>query len=105
MSPLDFVVEIILPYGAFLCLVGTDLHFDVLLASFGSLLAMYEHSGYCFTTIKAFDSRPHISHHMGRPNGSFSEGVGSPGYMDDIFGTRLEAIAIDAVVRRQVNPE
>ena len=90
MSPLDFFVEIILPYGVFLCLIRTDLRFDVLLASLGSLLAMYEHSGYCFTTVRAFDSRMHISHHVGRLNGSFSEGVGSPGYMDLLFGTHLK---------------
>jgi hypothetical protein len=59
-------------------------------------LAMYEHSGYCFWTIKvrivmvknnffenvltpskqkALDSRMHISHHQGRLNGSLSEGI------------------------------
>ena len=26
----------------------------------------------------------HLSHHCGRLNGSFSEGVGSPGYMDKV---------------------
>lgn len=52
MSPLDFVAEIVLPYGAFLCLIQSDVRFDVLLASAGSLLAMYEHSGYCFTFFK-----------------------------------------------------
>ncbi len=32
----------------------------------------------------------HMSHHVGRLNGSFSEGVGSPGYMDELFGTKLQ---------------
>jgi sterol desaturase/sphingolipid hydroxylase (fatty acid hydroxylase superfamily) len=103
MSPLDFVVEILLPYGAFLCLVATDLRFDVALAAGGSLLAMYEHSGYCFTTaLAALDSRPHLSHHVGRLNGSFSEGVGSPGYMDRLFGTQLrDATRVPAVAMAQ----
>ena len=34
--------------------------------------------------VEAFDSRMHLSHHCGRLNGSFSEGVGSPGYMDKV---------------------
>lgn len=90
MTPIDFFVEIILPYSVFLALVGTDTRFDVALASIGSLFAMYEHSGYCFTKMHAFDSRMHMSHHSGRLNGSFAEGVGSPGYCDMLFGTQLK---------------
>lgn len=93
MHPIDFIGEIILPYGVFLCLVTTDWRFDCLLACLGSLFAMYEHSGYCFTTIHAFDSRMHLSHHAGRLNGSFAEGVGSPGIFDLAFGTELKADA------------
>jgi len=89
MSPIDFVVEIVLPYGCFLALVRTHVVFDVLLASIGSLFAMYEHSGYCFSTLHAIDSRMHLSHHSGRYVGSLSEGVGSPGFMDLIFSTNL----------------
>lgn len=90
MSPIDFVVEIILPYGCFLALVETCLVFDTALAVVGSLFAMYEHSGYCFSSWKAVDSRMHLSHHSGRYLGSLSEGVGSPGFMDRIFGTQYE---------------
>ena len=69
MTPLDFFVEIILPYGVFLTVVQTAVEFDLVLgkndpkntllsvsnlffpstAIVGSLFAMYEHSGYCFT--------------------------------------------------------
>ena len=49
MTPLDFFVEIILPYGVFLTVVETAVEFDIILAIVGSLFAMYEHSGYCFT--------------------------------------------------------
>jgi hypothetical protein len=90
MSPIDFVVEIIMPYGCFLALVETHILFDTALAVVGSLFAMYEHSGYCFTYWKAFDSRMHLSHHDGRCGGSLSEGIGSPGFMDQIFGTQLD---------------
>jgi sterol desaturase/sphingolipid hydroxylase (fatty acid hydroxylase superfamily) len=89
-SPLDFIIEIILPYGCFLSLVQTHVLFDVILGSIGSLLAMYEHSGYCFTYIHLLDSRMHLSHHAGRFIGSLSEGCGSPGFMDDVFGTKLK---------------
>jgi len=90
MSPVDFVVEIILPYGCFLALIRTHVVFDVTLASIGSIFAMYEHSGYCFTFLHVMDSRMHLSHHAGRYIGSLSEGVGSPGFMDYLFGTQLD---------------
>lgn len=90
MAPVDFFVQIVAPYGAFLMLCMTDYRFDILLASIGSVAAMYEHSGYCFTRRwHALDTTMHFSHHLGRVSGSLSEGVLSPGYCDMIFGTKL----------------
>jgi sterol desaturase/sphingolipid hydroxylase (fatty acid hydroxylase superfamily) len=42
MSPIDFILEIIAPYGTFLLIVQTDTRFNILLASVGSVAAMYE---------------------------------------------------------------
>lgn len=89
MAPIDFFIQIVAPYGAFLILFKTDWRFDILLASIGSVAAMYEHSGYCFTKWKTLDTTMHFSHHLGRVHGSLSEGVLSPGYCDMIFGTKL----------------
>lgn len=77
-------------YASIRFFLFSELSIVFLLKKKGSLFAMYEHSGYFFTSIKAFDSRMHLSHHFGRLNGSFSEGVGSPGYMDKIFNTDLK---------------
>ncbi len=87
MSPIDFVFEIILPYMIFIVIFPTNFYFNCLVASIGSVAAMYEHSGYCFTTWRPLDTRPHISHHQRRANGSFSEGVFSPGWCDFIAGS------------------
>lgn len=87
MSSVDFFLEIILPYMIFIIIFPTNFYFNCLVASIGSFAAMYEHSGYCFTTWKPLDTRPHISHHGHRSKASFSEGVLSPGWCDFIAGT------------------
>ena len=91
MSPSDFFIEIVAPYMTFILIFPTNFYFNCLLASIGSVAAMYEHSGYCFTTWSPLDTRPHISHHGKRINASFSEGVLSPGWCDKLSGSSFTA--------------
>jgi sterol desaturase/sphingolipid hydroxylase (fatty acid hydroxylase superfamily) len=107
MSFADFFLEIVLPYLVPLVLVfaGADITFHLAIASLGAIGGLYEHSGYDFAVrlpnSAGFWSRPlavlenlitskaHAEHHR-RSNVSFSDGFGSPGICDTIFGTRWD---------------
>ncbi|CAG9998264.1 unnamed protein product [Clonostachys byssicola] len=121
MSAPDFFLEIVLPYLIPLALVGgggSGTAFHSLVAGLGAIGGLYEHSGYdlsvnlrgsgkadrdgseqgLLSTIasKFLDNRSHAQHHV-RGNVSFSDGFGSPGISDTIFGTRW-----DLAVKRRV---
>ncbi len=122
MSPVDFLLEIVLPYLVPLVLVsaGADIAFHCVVAGLGAIGGLYEHSGYDFAARlprrAGFWSRPlavldtsitskaHAEHHR-RSNVSFSDGFGSPGICDTIFKTRWD-LARDPIAesRGQVLP-
>jgi Sterol desaturase len=119
MSSADFLLEIVLPYLIPLALVGggaMDHRFHFLVAGAGAIGGVYEHSGYdlavwfrsaasssklsssLVTQISQsllqvvgtlVDNRAHGEHHS-RGNVSFSDGFGSPGLCDTLFGTRWD---------------
>jgi sterol desaturase/sphingolipid hydroxylase (fatty acid hydroxylase superfamily) len=109
MSPIDFFLEIVLPYLIPLTLVaaGADVGFHLLVASLGAVGGLYEHSGYDFAATApkarapglrgkvasfltaAISSKAHGEHHR-RSNVSFSDGFGSPGICDTVFATRWD---------------
>lgn len=113
MSGADFFLEIVLPYLIPLMLVGgggADVRFHLLIASLGAIGGVYEHSGYDLAVLvqgaspsptpslfaRIFDglvnNRAHGAHHS-RSNVSFSDGFGSPGICDTLFGTRWDIVA------------
>ena len=114
MTPADFFLEIVCPYVLPLVLIGgggSDVLFQVLVPSLGAIGGLYEHSGYDFSiawgtraAVRAslglrliawlpaalVSSHAHGEHHrLGTV--SFSDGFGSPGLCDAIFGTRWDA--------------
>jgi hypothetical protein len=120
MSSSDFLLEIVLPYLVPLVLVGgggTDIRFHFLVAGFGAMGGVYEHSGYDLavpwrSSIRAskesasalgpyfslavlklwtaiFDNRAHGEHHA-HANVSFADGFGSPGLCDTLLKTRWD---------------
>jgi sterol desaturase/sphingolipid hydroxylase (fatty acid hydroxylase superfamily) len=110
MSSADFFLEIVLPYLVPLVLVGgggRDIVFQFVVAGLGAFGGLYEHSGYDFavplratrfykalprlgTIIEGLvTSHAHGEHHR-RFNVSFSDGFGSPGICDSLFGTRWD---------------
>lgn len=109
MGAPDFFLEIVLPYLLPLTLVaaGADVSFHLLVASLGAIGGLYEHSGYDFSARlpqaaglkgRVYDllrglssSRAHAEHHR-RGNVSFSDGFGSPGICDSMFGTRWDLV-------------
>lgn len=116
MAPPDFFLEIVLPYLLPLALVGgggRDVLFHALIAGTGAIGGLYEHSGYDFSLLAGkpanpgfvarwpgvarllrdfLDNRAHSEHHV-RANVSFSDGFGSPGICDTLFGTRWDLVA------------
>ncbi|VUC26082.1 unnamed protein product [Clonostachys rosea] len=117
MSAPDFFLEIVLPYLIPLAAVrggGSGVVFHSLVAGLGAIGGLYEHSGYdlsvslrtsgegdrdgfmksLLSTIlsKLLDNRSHTQHHI-RGNVSFSDGFGSPGISDTVFGTRWDLAA------------
>jgi len=113
MSVGDFVLNIVLPYLLPLILIGggADILFQVLVLSLGMVGGLYEHSGYDFsiaaTTPAAglsarvgrllrglpaamVSSHAHAEHHR-LGSVSFSDGFGSPGLCDAVFGTGWNA--------------
>jgi len=112
MGTIDFFLEIVLPYLIPLVLIGgggADVFFHPLVASAGAAGGLYEHSGYDFAVpfrkTRFFASHPklgalidgmitshaHGEHHR-RNVVSFSDGFGSPGLCDTLFGTRWDRI-------------
>ncbi len=110
MSAADFFLEIVLPYLVPLVLIGgggSDVFFHCFVAGAGAFGGLYEHSGYDFAVpfqrTRFFTQWPRLggviatlitSHahgeHHGRGNVSFSDGFGSPGLCDTLFGTRWD---------------
>ena len=112
MSGADFFLEIVLPYLLPLVLIGgggSDIVFHTMIAGLGAIGGVYEHSGYDFAVLlpKAaiakrmpkfikvlagqISSHAHGEHHS-RGNVSFSDGFGSPGVCDKVFGTSWDQV-------------
>ncbi len=112
MSGPDFFLEIALPYLIPLVVIGgggSDILFQLLVAGLGAFGGLYEHSGYDFAVpfrqtafFKAvpavgkvieglITSHAHGEHHR-RFSVSYSDGFGSPGICDTIFGTRWDKV-------------
>jgi sterol desaturase/sphingolipid hydroxylase (fatty acid hydroxylase superfamily) len=113
MGTADFFLEIVLPYLLPLILIGgggADAIFHPFVAAVGAVGGLYEHSGYDFAVpfrkTRFFEQSPrfggwiaailtshaHGEHHR-RNNVSFSDGFGSPGICDTLFGTRWDKAA------------
>ena len=112
MSVPDFFLEIVLPYLLPLALIGgggSDILFHSMIAGLGAVGGVYEHSGYDFAALlpreriaartprlikmvgALITSHSHGEHHA-RGNVSFSDGFGSPGVCDSVFGTRWDQV-------------
>jgi sterol desaturase/sphingolipid hydroxylase (fatty acid hydroxylase superfamily) len=98
MSPIDFVLEILIPYLLPLCCAtpwvrGFDMNAAAL--ALGSLGGLYEHSGYnLLPGVYMADTFYHISHHRTSFAGngvSYADGVGSFGVLDTACGTQAVA--------------
>lgn len=92
MSPLDFCVEIIVPFSTwFLIYPGEDWRIASFLVVVGGFSASLEHSGYNFFGKKyQLDTEKHYLHHNGKPNMFFSDGCLSYGIMDKFTGTVMK---------------
>jgi sterol desaturase/sphingolipid hydroxylase (fatty acid hydroxylase superfamily) len=116
MSTADFFLEIVLPYLIPLVLIGgggADIVFHPVVISLGAVGGLYEHSGYDFAVplkqsrffalwpkaasciAGGITSRAHAEHHR-QNNVSFSDGFGSPGICDTLFGTRWDQAGASA---------
>lgn len=112
MSGADFFLEIVLPYLVPLVVVGgggSNVVFQSLIAGLGALGGVYEHSGYDFSILlpktaiakrmpqfvktigTLISSHAHGQHHT-KGNVSFSDGFGSPGVCDRVFGTAWDQV-------------
>lgn len=110
MSGADFFLEIVLPYLLPLAVIGgggSDIVFHTMIAGLGAVGGVYEHSGYDFAAMlpkariaermprfvtvlgRLVTSHAHGQHHA-KGNVSFSDGFGSPGVCDSMFGTRWD---------------
>jgi sterol desaturase/sphingolipid hydroxylase (fatty acid hydroxylase superfamily) len=111
-SGADFFLEIVLPYLLPLIAIGgggSDVLFQLAVPCLGAFGGLYEHSGYDFGVAfrdpqaagwrrrlnaildHVTSSIAHGNHHT-RGNVSFSDGFGSPGFCDTIFGTRWDLV-------------
>jgi sterol desaturase/sphingolipid hydroxylase (fatty acid hydroxylase superfamily) len=91
MAPIDFLLEIVLPYiGALWLSVAAGVcspGFAVATLPLGSLGGLYEHSGYNFLRgVPGLDTALHANHHTHR-DCSFADGVGAPSLLDPWLGT------------------
>ncbi len=112
MSAPDFFLEIVLPYLLPLAILGgggSDILFHSMIAGLGAVGGVYEHSGYDLAALLPRDkiaahtprfvkvigslitSHAHGEHHA-KGNVSFSDGFGSPGVCDAMFGTRWDMV-------------
>ena len=109
MSGPDFFLNIVCPYLVPLVLIGgggSDVLFHVVTMGLGVVGGLYEHSGYDFggagrragftsgrllrfVPASLISSHAHGQHHR-RSSVSFSDGFGSPGLCDYLFGTRWD---------------
>ena len=100
MSTSDFFLNIVCPYLVPLILIGgggSDVLFHMLTMGLGVIGGLYEHSGYDFGSVplarllpaSIISSHAHGEHHR-RYSVSFSDGFGSPGLCDTLFGTRWD---------------
>jgi sterol desaturase/sphingolipid hydroxylase (fatty acid hydroxylase superfamily) len=106
MSSGDFFLNIVCPYLVPLILIGgggSDVLFHLLTMGLGVIGGLYEHSGYDFgpqpgiqaaglmrlLPASITSSHAHGEHHR-RFSVSFSDGFGSPGLCDTLFGTRWD---------------
>lgn len=99
MAPLDFVFEIVIPYLVPLAIVSQfSLHYvGVLSLPLGCVGGLLEHSGYNFAPhVKLLDTTAHKLHHE-QLRCSFSDGVGSTNFMDEVFGSSCIAFIPKAV--------
>lgn len=124
MSGADFFLEIVLPYLLPLALIGgggSNIVFQTGIAALGAIGGVYEHSGYDFsvllpktamaarmprfvTAIAGFiTSHAHGEHHM-KGNVSFSDGFGSPGVCDKVFGTGWDHVEARNRARATATP-
>jgi sterol desaturase/sphingolipid hydroxylase (fatty acid hydroxylase superfamily) len=98
MSGPDFFLNIVCPYLVPLVLIGgggSDILFHIVTIGLGVVGGLYEHSGYDFAVAlkgvpaSFISSHAHGQHHR-RSTVSFSDGFGSPGLCDTLFGTRWD---------------
>ncbi len=111
MSAGDFVLNIVFPYLLPLIAIGgggADILFQLMVVCLGMLGGLYEHSGYDFSRgamsgapsrlarllqrlpAALVSSHAHGEHHrLGTV--SYSDGFGSPGLCDAVFGTRWDS--------------
>ena len=88
MTPVDFLLEIMLPFLGWFLVVRTE-HVATLaiVVGLGGWFAMYEHSGYnFFPGFAPLDTSLHAAHHT-KSGVAYSQGLGSPGVMDWLGGT------------------
>ena len=104
----DFFFNIVCPYLVPLIVIGgggSDILFHVTIMGLGVVGGVYEHSGYDFGGVRDsgtwtgrvlrllpasfISSHAHGQHHR-RSSVSFSDGFGSPGLCDLVFGTRWD---------------
>ena len=106
MSSADFFLNIVCPYLVPLILIGgggSDVLFHMLAMVLGVIGGLYEHSGYDFAAALGasgsllrllppalISSHAHGEHHR-RFSVSFSDGFGSPGFCDRLFGTAWDS--------------
>ena len=108
----DIFLEIVLTSLLPLALIGgggSDILFHSMIAGLGAIGGVYEHSGYDFAALlprerfaaltpraikviaSMITSHAHGEHHA-KGNVSFSDGFGSPGVCDSMFGTRWDIV-------------
>jgi sterol desaturase/sphingolipid hydroxylase (fatty acid hydroxylase superfamily) len=104
MAPVDFLLEIVVPYlgalwlpmAAGVCSKGMA----VATLPLGSVGGLYEHSGYNFLRgVAGLDTGVHAAHHA-RRDCSFADGVGAPSVLDPLLGTACGGGGPAAVVIR-----